>query len=52
MTLCQVSVEIWVHMEYLTETSSVTLRVPLNEVIYDFFDALKSQDKGYASLDF
>ena len=40
-------------MEYLEETR-VTLHyeLPLNEVIYDFFDALKSKTKGYASFDY
>lgn len=40
-------------MEYL-ETTRVMLHyeIPLNEIIYDFFDALKSRTKGYASLDY
>ncbi|MCI6610418.1 MAG: translation elongation factor 4 [Ezakiella sp.] len=43
----------YVNMEYL-DTRRVTMhfKMPLNEVIYDFFDALKSNTKGYASLDY
>ena len=41
------------NMEYLDERRVVLhFRMPLNEVIYDFFDALKSNTKGYASLDY
>jgi len=40
-------------MEYLEETRvSIEYEMPLNEVIYDFFDALKSKTKGYASFDY
>ncbi len=40
-------------MHYLDERRvSISFRMPLNEVIYDFFDALKSNTKGYASLDY
>ena len=40
-------------MEYLEETRAILkYEIPLNEIIYDFFDALKSRTKGYASLDY
>lgn len=53
MTLCQSRRGNMVNMEYLTETRvQLHYEIPLNEVIYDFFDALKSKTKGYASLDY
>lgn len=53
MELCQNKRGVFINMEYLEETR-VTLHyeLPLNEVIYDFFDALKSKTKGYASFDY
>ncbi|MBE6032475.1 MAG: translation elongation factor 4 [Firmicutes bacterium] len=53
MELCQERRGVMSHMEYLTETR-VTLHydMPLAEVIYDFFDALKSKTRGYGSLDY
>ena len=40
-------------MEYLEETRvAMHYDLPLNEVIYDFFDALKSKTRGFASLDY
>lgn len=53
MTLCQNRRGRMIHMEYLTKTRvQLHYEIPLNEVIYDFFDALKSRTKGYASLDY
>lgn len=53
MDLCQERRGIYIDMEYL-DTNRAVLRyeLPLNEIIYDFFDALKSRSKGYASLDY
>ena len=53
MTLCQARRGNMIHMEYLTKTRvQLHYEIPLNEVIYDFFDALKSRTRGYASLDY
>ena len=53
MELCQNRRGVFVNMEYI-ETTRVIMhyQLPLNEVIYDFFDALKSKTRGYASLDY
>ena len=53
MELCQNRRGTFVNMEYM-EAKRVILhyKLPLNEVIYDFFDALKSKTRGYASLDY
>lgn len=53
MTICQKRRGLMTKMEYLTETRvQIHYEMPLNEVIYDFFDVLKSNTKGYASLDY
>ncbi|MDD4725528.1 MAG: translation elongation factor 4 [Tissierellia bacterium] len=53
MELCQNKRGAFLNMEYLEETRVVLhYELPLNEVIYDFFDALKSKTRGYASLDY
>lgn len=53
MELCQNKRGTFLNMEYLEETRVVMhYELPLNEVIYDFFDALKSKTRGYASLDY
>ena len=53
MELCQNKRGTFLNMEYLEETRVVLhYELPLNEVIYDFFDALKSKTRGYASFDY
>ncbi len=53
MALCQDRRGIMDHMEYITEQRvALHYMLPLNEVIYDFFDALKSKTRGYGSLDY
>ena len=53
MELCQDRRGVFETMEYLDETRvEMHYQLPLNEIVYDFFDALKSRTKGYASFDY
>lgn len=53
MELCQERRGVFNDMKYLdTERVSIQYELPLNEIIYDFFDVLKSRTKGYASFDY
>lgn len=53
MEICQERRGKMLHMEYITENRvNLHYEMPLNEVIYDFFDALKSKTRGYGSLDY
>lgn len=53
MDLCQERRGVYVSMEYLEEKRALLkYDIPLNEIIYDFFDALKSRSRGYASFDY
>ena len=53
MEMCQERRGIYQNIEYLDENRvSIHYHMPLNEIIYDFFDALKSKTKGYASFDY
>ncbi|HAU31389.1 MAG: Elongation factor 4 [Desulfotomaculum sp. 46_296] len=53
MELCQERRGVFLNMEYLGENRvMITYEIPLSEIIYDFFDHLKSRTRGYASLDY
>ena len=53
MDLCQEKRGVFIDMTYIdTKRVRITYEIPLNEIIYDFFDTLKSRTRGYASLDY
>ncbi len=53
MELCQQKRGIFLNMQYMDETRvNITYEIPLSEIVYDFFDQLKSNTKGYASFDY
>ncbi len=53
MELCQERRGTYKHMQYMDESrAQIFYELPLNEIVYDFFDALKSRTKGYASFDY
>ncbi|NLK93969.1 MAG: elongation factor 4 [Clostridiales bacterium] len=53
MELCQERRGVYINMEYIEQTRAVVnYDIPLNEIIFDFFDTLKSRTRGYASLDY
>ena len=53
MELCQEKRGTYINMDYINETRvNIHYEMPLSEVVYDFFDKLKSFTKGYASFDY
>jgi GTP-binding protein LepA len=53
MEICQTKRGVFIDMQYLDENRvSITYEIPLSEIVYDFFDQLKSSTKGYASFDY
>ena len=53
MELCQDRRGVYIDMKYIdTDRVDINYKLPLNEIVYDFFDVLKSKTKGYASFDY
>ncbi|TRZ37525.1 elongation factor 4 [Niallia circulans] len=53
MELCQLKRGVFIDMQYMDETRvKIVYEIPLSEIVYDFFDQLKSNTRGYASFDY
>jgi len=53
MELCQIKRGVFIDMQYMDETRvKIIYEIPLSEIVYDFFDQLKSNTRGYASFDY